>query len=101
MVVSGHIGDLVETAIEKSIRHPLDVMINRRRNNEIKWDNLGIQNEADFLKGQLLVEILYDFASNFRGVYDRVPNPIEILEAHKIIMGRADDIKRAITDIGI
>jgi hypothetical protein len=65
MVVSGHIGDLVENAIEKSIRHPLDVIINRRRDNEIKWDNLGIQNESDFLKGQLLAEILYDFANNF------------------------------------
>ena len=88
----------METAIEKSIGHPLDVMINRRRTSEIKWDNLGIQNEADFLKGQLLAEILYDFANNFHGVYKRVPDHTEFLEAHKIIVGRADDIKKAITD---
>jgi hypothetical protein len=61
-------------------------MITLRRNHEIKWNNLGIQNEADFLKGQLLVEILYDFASNLHRVHKRVPNPTKILEAHKMIM---------------
>ena len=65
MVVNGDIGNLVENAIERSIRHQLDVMRLLRRNREIKWDNLGIQNESDFLKGQLLAEILYDFANNF------------------------------------
>jgi hypothetical protein len=72
-----------------------------RRNDEIKWDNLGIQNESDFLKGQLLAEILCDFTNNFHRMHKRVPKPTEILEAHKIIMGRAADIKRAITDTSI
>jgi hypothetical protein len=98
MVVSGHIGDLVENAIEKSII-PLDVIINRRRDNEIKWDNLGIQNESDFLNGQLFAEILYDFANNYFREHKRVPDHTEILEAYKIIMGRADDFIKAITDI--
>ncbi|MGC2669777.1 MAG: hypothetical protein WA220_11395 [Candidatus Nitrosopolaris sp.] len=69
MVVSGRVGDLVENAVEKSIRIHLDVMRVLLRNDEIKWDNLGIQNEADFLKGQLLAEILYDFASNFHRMH--------------------------------
>jgi hypothetical protein len=88
----------VENAIERSIRLPLDVMMKQRRDREIKWDNIGIQNESDFLKGPLLAEILCDFTNNFHRMYKRVPNPTEILEAHKIIMGRAADIKRAITD---
>ncbi|HET7147093.1 MAG TPA: hypothetical protein VFI73_01225 [Candidatus Nitrosopolaris sp.] len=98
MVASGRVGDLVENAVEKSIRIQLDVMRVLLRNDEIKWGNLGIQNEADFLKGQLLAEILYDFASNFQRMHKRVPNPTEILEAHKIIIGRAVDIKRAIAE---
>jgi hypothetical protein len=80
-VVTRHIADLMETSIEKSIRHLLDVIVNRGRDREIKWDNLGIQNEADFLKGQLLAEILYDFASNFHRGHKKVPDHTEILEA--------------------
>jgi hypothetical protein len=98
MVVNGDIGNLVENAIERSIRHQLDVMRLLRRNREIKWDNIGIQIESDFLKGQLLAEILYDFANNFFRGHKRDPDHTEILEAYKIIMGRAADIKRAVTD---
>jgi hypothetical protein len=100
MVVSGNIGDLIENAIERCIIHQLDVMRMLRRNDEIKWNNLEIKNGADFIKGYLLTEIVHDFASNFRMMHKRILTPPEILEAFKIIMGRADDIKKAITDIG-
>jgi hypothetical protein len=50
MIASGHIANLAENAIEKSIRHQLDVMVLWRSNDQIRWDNLGIQNEADFFK---------------------------------------------------
>ena len=93
MVVNGDIGNLVENAIERSIRHQLDVMRLLRRNREIKWDKLGIQNESDFLKGQLLAEILYDFANNFFRGHKRDPDHTEILEAYKIIMGRVAILK--------
>lgn len=101
MVSNNHIGDLVENAIEKTITHSLDVMTMRLHNSKIKWSNLEIQNKSDFLKGQLLAEILYDFGNSFLTVYHKKPSPTEYLEAYKIVMNRANDINKAVTDIKI
>src|SRR5919108_6286833 len=100
MNASDHIGNLVENAIEK--RHAmLDVMRILRKNSDIKWDNLGIQNESDFLKGYLLTEVLHDFAINFHKLHGNKPSSEEIVKAHKVFMRRAGDIKKSIADIGI
>jgi hypothetical protein len=42
----------------------------------------------------MLAEILHDFASNFRTVYTIQQSPAETLEAYKITIGRANDIKK-------
>lgn len=101
MVSNNHIGDLVENAIEKTITHSLDVMTMRLSNSTIKWSNLEIQNKSDFLKGQLLAEIIQDFTNNFSMVYAKKPSPTEYLDAYRIVMNRANEIKKAINDIEI
>ncbi|MGB7954416.1 MAG: hypothetical protein WCF23_10570 [Candidatus Nitrosopolaris sp.] len=53
----------------------------------------------------MLAEILYDLTNNLNRMHKRAPNPTEILEAHKIIMGRASysiqDITRHAERLGI
>ncbi len=95
MDTSDHIANLAENAIETCIIRQLDILKLLRQNNEIKWENLGIENESDFRKGFLLSEIMHEVANNFFKTEGRFLNPPGVIETYKIIMGRAEDIKKA------
>lgn len=76
----------------------MDGIMTRRRSNDIRWDNLEITKEVDFLKGYLLSEIQVEFAIQLYKVHHRSPSPLEFIEAYKVILNRADSIKRAIEE---
>jgi len=87
-----HIDNLVENAINK-IGTMLDEILPALHNEEIRWNNLDIKNESDFLKGYLVASVLLESMGQFYKFYN--PNPPEALE---VIMNRAGDIKKVITD---
>lgn len=59
-----NIDNWVENAIDK-VESMLNGIMLMRRNKYIRWNNLEITDEVDFLKGYLLAEIIHESSKQF------------------------------------
>jgi hypothetical protein len=89
-----HIGNLVDNAIEKAGAQ-LDGILALRHNKQIRWNNLRVEHESDFVRGFLLSEVIHEVANRFHKMKSRQ----EFLEVYKATLERAIYIKKAIAEI--
>jgi hypothetical protein len=76
-------------------------MANWLANKNLQWSMLEITDESDFMKGAVTSQIINQFLCTLMVLYNRPLAVDEIREIQKIILTRAEEIKKEILNTGI
>jgi hypothetical protein len=68
---------------------------------DLQWPLLQITDESDFLKGAVVSQVINLFGIFMYFGCRRQPTSDESIEIQKVILTRADEIKKAILNLGI
>ena len=68
---------------------------------DLQWPLLQITDESDFLKGAVVSQVINLFRIFMHFGYRKQPTSDESIEIQKVILTRADEIKKAILTLGI
>jgi hypothetical protein len=68
---------------------------------DLQWPLLQITDKSDFLKGAVVSQVINLFGIFMYFRYRKQPTSDESIEIQKVILTRADEIKKAILNLGI